>query len=485
MNKHYLYFENYKLFAEKEVEINPDANIVLVTGDNESGKSTIINAVKEAYSLCRITPIPLMDGENEGSFRIDITDKNGESLTIVYEFWANSSGKFYAIKNGKKITTIKDIRDIIGSCTIYTVPELSLKMRNSDERKKVIEEIIKPIAGETNINELLYLDAKIKSVFDERRDIGRDLKSLENTLDKFKVSEEELKKLSESSTLLKERETYEAKFAELKSMFDEYEETKKELFNAETLYNQEVASYESLISLKKSQVVSIDNELEELEKRKASLLEERNRLTEEINTKPVYKNEITINTIISRFSELQKKVESQETIYTFFKEQLDSIDNKLTEIEPIRIKQSSITPIKEEYDRVNGKYVEKDNELKELREKQKKIIETLNLPAGLSIADNSIEIDDLPFDDSQISESSMYLALVELLCRINTSRFIAAGSYSMYNKERLGKLIDIAKKYNKQIWLEHVVEGQVEADVKCIINNDDPNILGNKVLDMD
>ena len=485
MNKLFLKFENYKLFGNKELEINPDANIVIVQGDNETGKTSIINAIKEAYTVSRITDEPLKEGTNEGKFSIDILDKNGEPITIVYQFWSDKSSQFYAIKNGKKINTIKEIREIIGTCTIFSVPDISYKLRNAESRKKVIEEIIKPVAGPEKIVKLQYYEAKIKTVFDERREIGRELKSLESTLQKVRLTPEEESALNEYDKLIESKKNYEVRYNELKVDFDKYEQLKVELQNAMTTQQQELNSVQSLRNFKKTQLEKFDNEIAALEEKLKSLKEERAKLAQELDAPVVLQSEAKVEKVKNALSTMAVTIETNKSIYEFLKSEINKIDEKLAAFESAKIKSSSLKPIKEEYARVNQLYIEKDNELESLRAEQKKFISELNLPSGMSIEDDTIKIDGLPFDETQISESTMSLALVELLCKVNTSRFIAAGKYSDYNRERLEKLVEIAKKYNKQIYLENVVSGQQESDVRFIVNNDMPNYLGNNALNLE
>ena len=78
------------------------------------------------------------------------------------------------------------------------------------------------------------------------------------------------------------------------------------------------------------------------------------------------------------------------------------------------------------------------------------------------------------FDENQVSESAMAIILTELLCNINTSFMVNAGNYGIYGKQRFEKLVELAKRYNKHIFVEAVQYGQTEVKIVGAVVNDAP-----------
>jgi len=91
-----LSFHNYKIFQDREFNLG-EYNIFLVTGKNESGKTTIITALQEMFGAISLTDDPVTTGSSEGSKTFVIPDKDGNMVTIKHTYdKTKARGKFVA-----------------------------------------------------------------------------------------------------------------------------------------------------------------------------------------------------------------------------------------------------------------------------------------------------------------------------------------------------------------------------------------------------
>lgn len=138
---------NYKVFCEKFCIQFSEKDIVILTGKNNTGKSTFLEAINQFYlPTVAKTKIPIecysAQDENkiielEAVFVID-----GEELTIIKKY-ANDNGKYYdtegkEIKRGHAIKTILD--QILENSPYYITPYMT-----TDEVDKQVNDIYSQI----------------------------------------------------------------------------------------------------------------------------------------------------------------------------------------------------------------------------------------------------------------------------------------------------------------------------------------------------
>ena len=473
-----LHLQNYKRFEDKEVVIPSDATVIIFTGDNDRGKTSILAALEECNSLKAIVPDPLKRGESEGRITYSMQDKTGEDITIIYEFYAEKKSRFYAVKNGKRITELFKIRELIGNCVQYSVPEISMKLKQEKTKKEVIEALINPLIDPELLKKINYHNAKIKTAFDSRRDKGRELETFKNSLETVKVSKEDEELIGKKEEATKLMES-------LKEQTKAYEEAQERIMGVDKRIEDETAILRSEIALLtpsiKSQETSITNMEEDIKKLREQVLAKEKLLeslkTSKESTEKIKKEkEDSITSIVDR-NNLEKATD--EAYIAKNKEEYDKLTLRikggqdiLDRIAKAETTQSTITPIKMKVETLQKEYDLLDKEVVDNRAAIDGILKATPLPEGLSIDDDGIKIDGLLFAEEQVSESKLYLTLVDLLCKVNTSRFINAGKYSDYGQERFDELCKLAQKYEKTIYLETVVSGQEDIKVSCVINGD-------------
>ena len=479
-----VHLHNYKLFNELEVDIPADADVIIVTADNERGKSSFITALKEAYGLMVITPKPLKEGEEKGANTFHIQTVNGEDITIVYEFFdGDKKSRFYAIKDGKRINELYKIRELIGTCVQYSVPEISAKLQVEKTRKEVIAALIKPLMSEELITKIAYHNAKVAVAFEKRRDINRELETFKKSLETVKVNPETaaiIARKGEATDLITELKEHRKKYDEAVATVDAVNgriETETAVLRSEIgLLTQSKTSTETSIKEQETAIKLAEDALQLMRDKYAEMNGSLKGVEAQIESKEKQVKEITDKHIADKESAEKLLVTDVEKIF-----ELDTRIKKgeelLNDIAKAETVNSTLEPIRLKVDELQKSFDKEDKEVNDNREAIASLLKTTPLPEGLSVTDDGISIDGLQFSEDQVSESKLYIKLVELLCKVNTSQFIHAGKYDAYGKERFDLLCKIAKANNKKIYLETVVRGQEDVKVSCFINGDSERML--------
>lgn len=444
---------NYKLFENHEID-EQNVRILIIAGPNEKGKTSIVTALQEAWSLKGFTPDPLKKGEEEGYTSVTGPDKDGNSITIIHNFNKfDQKGEFYAIDHlGRTIKSTSKIRELLGDFKAISLEEVFYMIQSAEGRRKFIKEYIYPVMGENIILKIDNLNAEINerngSVFVQRKNASADLLSY------TKIYESQKLKPEEESLILKQQD-YVGAIKQLK----------------ETLKTEEaVENQAKIVALEKSnkQVQYLNatetrmrqnNRLKEIEEAVKKLLQEKEAVERERTT-----NDALIQKLYNEFEAIVVP-----TVNTPYIEELKiNIQEGESELEKIKTfvaKKANIADLEEKIKVKQAEVAKLNESLSAKRQELKDVISTSELPAGLEIQEDEILLNGFNFSQSQVSESSAKLALAELFCKLYTARFITMGSLSAFGKDRLLALYKTAQEYNKIVVLEWVDETTEEIKV--------------------
>jgi predicted ATP-binding protein involved in virulence len=134
---------NYKVFNEKFSIHFSEQDIVILTGKNNTGKSTFLEAINQFYlpTLAK-TKIPIECYSNQDESRVieleAIFVVDGEEVTIVKKY-ANDNGKYFdnegkEIKKGHALKPLLD--KIVENSPYYITPYMT-----TDEVDRQVQEI--------------------------------------------------------------------------------------------------------------------------------------------------------------------------------------------------------------------------------------------------------------------------------------------------------------------------------------------------------
>lgn len=169
-----LHAENYQRL--KVVEVTPEGNIVTIAGNNEQGKTSLLDAIYVALKgRAAAPPEPIRQGEEVCLLKLDM----GE-LRVVRKFTRTEDGKDYTDTltltdaEGLKFPSPQKVLDALLGDLGFD-PFAFVQLKPPEQAKRLLS--IAPL--EVDLGELA---AKDKRAYDTRRDVNRDAKRLEGQL---------------------------------------------------------------------------------------------------------------------------------------------------------------------------------------------------------------------------------------------------------------------------------------------------------------
>lgn len=423
-------FSAYKNLDGQQITIDPQANILLVCGDNETGKTSFITAILEAWGAKSLTPAPVTTGQNEGTVEYKIPDKNGNIVTIKQQIIVSKDGqkivKFYAVgADGKAETQPTKIRELMGSVFPITGEQFMALCGTESGRRQVINDYIIPLMSDKERSELAEIDAKIDetkgTVFMQRRQENSRVDALQKIVDGYVLLEDDAKILKKGATAQKQLDELQDKLSSATAISFHNKDLNKKIAELK-LFSEQLAQIKDLdTKIVNSHIDSIIGQI--------SLL-----LKEEIDA-----------------VEMQAGVERGKVFlsrYNTLKATGDAHSKNLSDLEEAKKKAS-----------------ETEKELEKLRKRKKAIIANSKIPAGLEIQDGKITLNGFELSEAQISESTAKLVVAEILCMLSTAKITLMGNASAFGEARLQQLAKVAQKYGKYIILEQVT---TDAKVVCV-----------------
>ncbi|WP_437828575.1 ATP-dependent nuclease [Niallia taxi] len=185
--------KNYKVFSERFTIDFSNENIVILTGRNNTGKSTFLEAINQFYLPTTAKgKIPTDCYSNQDETKIIeleaefmINEETNETVTIIKKY-ANDNGKYYD-SEGKEIKAKHELRqrleDVLHNSPYYITPYMS-----TEEIDKQIQEIYSQIITSELLN-LENLEAEedggdLKKEYDElKRSLPKLLGKLKSKTD--------------------------------------------------------------------------------------------------------------------------------------------------------------------------------------------------------------------------------------------------------------------------------------------------------------
>lgn len=464
-------FKNYKLLKDKTFDLK-GYHVLIIQGPNESGKTTIRTALKEGWQAKSLTKQPLTTNEEEGFVELKVPDKHGNPVIIKHDFNKfNQVGTFTAIdSDGKIIKSPGKMRELMGNYEHLSVNQIWGLTQSVPGIRELQENFLSKCLTQEERNKIETLDLEIDTnngtLFNERRlakgEVDRLQKIIDSTpqllgddidkinnLEAAKINLKEIEKeLSEIDLVLQERTHIQEKVNQLLEEKNQLPETIKE---SNILYDDLILKNEETIKdyTKKINDFKLDNE--KLIRTKEETNQEYDKI--ELNLS---------NQIELEKSKLPPEPPSRESLA----ERITKGEIFIENVSQLKIIYLGAQNNKELAVEATKKLIDLETKLQTKRNEKKKILSNSNLPAGIEMEENDITINGLPLRETQISETTVKLAITEIACQISEGKLIDGGSASDYGHERLKQVAAIASKYNKLLILEKVDDDL--SDIKVV-----------------
>lgn len=372
--------ENIKKVKAVTVEPDPNGNLVVVAGPNGSGKSSVLDSIEAAIGGTKHAPAdPIRHGAKKARIVLET-----EKLKVT-RIWTAKGSRLEVTANGARVASPQTLLDdLTGSLTFD--PLAFLRMKPKDQT-----ELLRKLAG----IDTSELEAKRDRVYQERRDIGRDLKRAQATLETLDRPDFDINETRSMSELVGEIEDREQQNAANRRDRDELDRLRNE----------------ALVLQKQLSVVR-----EAGKKLAAKVAELCNQPT----------------------ADLRAELKRAEYIVE------------------ARGKAEKYNATKYEVESLEGVYGDLERDLEHYRSEIAGAISAANYPIeGLEAGDEGVLFHNVPFE--QASSAEQIRAGVAIGSALNPElRVMLIRDGSLLDERSLGLLSEAAAKHDLQLWIERV-----------------------------
>lgn len=402
----------------KAVNIQPDGNVVVISGENDQGKSSVLDSILYALGgRDAICDVPIRAGASKAQIVCDLGD-------IVVERRFSASGGTSLTVVGKDKKTLPSPQSVLDKlCSKVAFDPLSFVKMNPKERAETLRKLVGL--------DFTKLEEQRMSAYGSRTMANRQLESAKIRL----ASVPEVKDAPETGV------SVDSLMDQLTEAERINENNKKER-NAAASIAENIKKCEDHILKLREQISSINLEIDGASK----TIRERQKLLEMVEEQNKTLSDVDVSVIktqITQAGEINEKIRRAKAR----KELADSVDSHQAESD-------KHTKAIEDIDKAKAKALADAK---------------FPLP-GLSFDDSGVVLNGIPFE--QGSQAQQLKAAIAVGLALNpTVRVILIRDASLLDKKNMAVVAEMAKAADAQIWLE-----VVSSDDKSAIVIEDGNV---------
>ena len=459
--------ENFKKI--KAIDITPKEDVVIISGKNAQGKSSVLDSIWAALTSKAIPEKPIREGEKKAEIELNLG-----KLIIRRTF--TEKGDYLTVTNvdGARFPSPQKMLDeFVGDLSFDPLEFMKLKEK---EQKDLLLKIVNFVMSTGDLEAvglrtaipdkpLEFLNNLRLEFYQQRTIINRDLLNVEEQLkatpkleptEKVSVKElfekkQDLQRIKEDITT-KEAEN-KTRELEIKQLDEQINKEETELKNYIQRKEKEIEEY---IAAQKKALEEYNNakrfELQNLENRKI-VVTDNLKITQE-----------KIKQEISRNPELDRDIEGIDKHL----QEADETNEKATLYEK-RVK------LENDHDRIKQESDDLSRKLAKLDEIKTKIVSSATMPIqGLSFDGETIAYQGIPLSQTSLSEQ-LKVSLAIAMALNPKLRVIRISDGSLLDTENMEILKELAKEKDYQIWCEVVDEtGKVGFYIEEGVIKDEP-----------
>ena len=473
-----LQFTNYKLFSEKTLNLEW-FNVYLVSGINNSGKTSIITALQECFGVIALTDDPVTTGAHEGSKTFQIPDKDGNIVTVKHSYdRSKAKGKFVAFdKDGTPLRKVGEIRELLGTYSRITTEQFFDMAKTAEGRRRIISEYFVQFLTDTELSSLKKLQDLEGVNYDLRTAAGKELEAAEKRVQDYKPTPavEQLlgQKLKSQKLLVTLRESRDGvKFfdSNMKVLTERDDNLRTRL----TTLNENLRA-----DINQAEIDLVDwrEDLKELKER-MGVLKKDIEDTEKFLKDPevIYKDETDglqkqIQENDKEIEKLKSEVKDPDMTLEALDERIEKGEKMISDIAICDSQNVNYKKAKKEHKESEEEWEALDKKVEKARTEIRTLYAGSALPSGVQIEDDTFTLQGFEFSETQISESRAKLVIAEIMCQVDTSPLLVMGNAGSFGQERLNELCALAEKHNKIMFLEKVEDDTEDVRVVGVVYN--------------
>lgn len=428
---------NFKNIDHRVVEIG--GRTMIISGKNEKGKSSLIQALTCSLNSKMIPPRPVKDGEETGLVEIEISGThNGKEVTyevgIHFNAATNKGRLFMTGADGKTITSgHKSVLDlVVGDISFDIMEFIALSKTDSGSASKagvqkqiqILEKLV-PSEVMSKINDL-----KIERVetYDARTEQNREITRLEANIKSSKFTQDEIDMYSKQQSVaevndeLEKAKDFNAKFDAVQSFLDNFESKQNEV-------DGHIRDFESQVTEYEEKIANLKANIEEAKNIKLS--------NEELKLK--------------REAQLKGKSKKDTEAILNKLQNISDFNAKCVQVEGFKKSELDLVAMKKESDKLTDRISAIDVEKREL-------FQNSNLPVeGLEFDEEGVTYNGLPLDTNQLPSSKILEIGMKIGMALNPHlRLIVIKDGSLLDEDMMKYVIDEAGRNGYQLLIEVV-----------------------------
>ena len=393
------------------VEITPEGNLIVIGGENEQGKTSVLDSIMLAMGGKQAKhKKPLHDGAKNGS----ITCELDEDIVVKRTFTAGGGG-LLTITNKAGTASYKSPQKMLDQL-VGTISFDPLRWANMTDKDQL--PILKQLVGLDFTAE----EAKRKAIYDDRKMVNQKVREIEAEINAIGDLVDVPGGLLEMEDFMKELDIANA-----------HNESKNEK-------SREIANSVGIKNMKLGKIESIDAKIKDLSDHKKAIENDIDKLNEGLKELDTELAEIIASPI-----------------------EIEPIKEKISQVEDQNLKFREA----EKRDSLSKKLVGAKTESNKLTES----IKTIDTDKAHKIANAKFPVEKMSFDEtgvlfkgipfSQASSEEKLVVSLNMGIAINPElKVILIRDGSLLDQENLKKVAEIADEKGYQVWLERVGKGE-------------------------
>jgi len=425
----------------KDFEQDFQGGVYLVTGENEIGKSTILNIIGTLLTGERSSNL-LKEGEEKGFAKITVGEGEEQYEVSLTFSDKNPRGTLQIQKVGSpmKSDKISALQDIF-KYQDFDANEFVKWSDTAEGRRKQVA-VVKSLLPKEIQERIAEIDTEVETTKKEREPVNQDIKTYQGLVDKPGVNE-------------KDKKTY-AKAVIAQEAIDKKvtaATTNEQRTGVISRQNDRIKELESWDDTTKEVVDEYDADIAELEAELEAKIKEK-------------KNYVDNRAIEKEKAETQKQ-EAAAWLLANPEQDLVALQKDIDDVEEHNKKHTKVKELEQnikKLETLKKKKAKQEASINKLLADRKKVIKDAKLPIdGLDFDDDGLTLNAVPFRTGEISTSQeMEVAAKLIIAKNPTVKVFRIAQGESLGKKRLQAIVDFANKSGYQGFIEEVHRGQDE-----------------------
>lgn len=440
--------QNFKTIENYKGEFA--GGVYLVTGENEIGKSTLINAIGTLLTGQRTDNL-LQKGKEKGFAKMTVGEGDNAYEVELRFTEKNPRGTITVGKKdtGLKSTSLTALQSIF-KYQDFDAHEFVKWSESADGRRKQVE-IVKSLLPKKVQERIIEIDNEVLRIKESRKEVNADIKAYGNLLDKSGLLPDDLKKYVKAQDLV-ELTQEKADATALKEKADGVQER----LDARIKQVADFKPNEKIESLSKETQQDIDAAEKEIK-----------RLQDKVVNLKKAKNEIEKNVLADLKDLKTKNSEAENWLNENKPADIAEIEKQIKAAGEHNQKTEKVKQYNENKKVLQTRSKEKEKKeltITKLNQERQDLIDKSELPIkGLDFTDDGLSLNGVPFKNGEVSTSQeMEVAAKLIIAKNPTVKVFRIAQGESLGTARLNAIVDFAKANGYQGFIEEVHRGQQE-----------------------